>query len=264
MALTRTIWKNKFTIDNFPSWICPSCAKGILVGDKKSIKTVESFSSIEARNHDDWDPEWVSGSFGGTLKCNNSNCEEPILIIGKMDVVGEQEYDEQFGDWNFTYSEFLFPIAFVPTLHIFSIHSDVPDEIRKAVIDSFKVYWIDISSCGNKIRKVIELVMDEQKVSKTFIDRGKRKGYTLHKRIEIFKVTKTEEADLLMAIKWIGNSGSHTNEELTKDDILDAYEILEHVITKLYEKDSNRLKKLSKTINKKRKPIGHKRAVKKK
>ena len=264
MAITRTIWKNQFTVENVPSWTCPTCNSGSLIGDKKTIKVVESIDSKNGRKEDEWDPEWITGSFGGTLKCNNPKCGEAILIMGKMNVEGDHEYDEQNGGWNFSYSEFLFPLAFIPTINIFPIHSDVPKDIKEAMMESFKIYWIDIASCANKIRIVIELIMDEQKIAKTYLQSGKRKGYSLHRRIELFKTTKPDEAELLMAIKWIGNSGSHINDDLTKDDILDAYEILEHVTTKLYEKDSHRLKKLSKSINKKRKPIGLKRVVKKK
>ncbi len=78
----------------------------------------------------------------------------------------------------------------------------------------------------------------------------------LHKRIERFKIKNPEQAESLMAIKWIGNSGSHTSTSLTKDDILDSFEILEYVTTKLYETDTKRITQLTKQINKKKKPIG--------
>ena len=101
------------------------------------------------------------------------------------------------------------------------------------------------------------------KISKTYVDKSKRKPLSLHKRIENFRTTHPREADLLMAIKWIGNSGSHTNEPLTKDDILDGFEILDHVTISLYETESIRINKLSKKINQRKKPIG-KSASKKK
>ena len=229
---------------------------GSLIGPKENIKVVESRASQKARSDDDWTPDWISGSFGGTLKCNNVKCGESVLIMGIMSVEDDVEYDEETGMGNLTFSEELFPVAFIPTINIFTIHLDAPGPIKAAVLEAFKVYWIDIASCGNKIRIVVESIMDDQKILKTYINGGKRTGYSLHKRIELFKSTKPEEADLLMAIKWIGNSSSHTGDILTRDDILDAFEILEYVLTKLYEKDSARLKKLSKAINKKKKPIG--------
>ena len=263
MAITRTIWKNWFTADNIPAWTCPSCNHGTLTAEKKDIKTFEAISSQNSRQEEDWDPEWVWGQFTGILKCDDEKCGETVVMAGRMDVQGDHEYDEQFEGYNFVYLEYLRPNIFMPTLNIFQIHKDVPKDICKAIKESFKLFWIDSSSCGNKIRTVVELIMDEQKVAKTYIDRGKRKGYSLHKRIELFKAIKPDEAELLMAIKWIGNSGSHVNDELKKDDTLDAYEILEYVTIKLYEKDTHRIKALSKTINKRKKPIGTKRAKKK-
>lgn len=263
MAITRTIWKNWFTKGNIPSWACPSCSYGVLIANEGDIKMFESLSSQNARLDDGWDPEWVWGQFTGTLKCDNEKCGETVVVSGNMHVQGDHEYDEQFEGYNFVYVESLQPKIFMPSLNIFQIHKDVPEEICEAIKESFKLFWIDSSSCGNKIRTVVELIMDEQKIVKTYVDRGKRKGYSLHKRIELFKAVKPEEADLLMAIKWIGNSGSHVNDELNKDDTLDAYEILEHVTTKLYEKDSHRIKALSKTINKRKKPIGVKRTSRK-
>jgi hypothetical protein len=105
--------------------------------------------------------------------------------------------------------------------------------------------------------------MDSKKIAKSYLDGNKRKEYKLHNRIELFKTSNPEEADSLMAIKWIGNSGSHKSDVLTKDDILDGFEILDHVTTKLYETESKKIKKLREQINKRRKPIGNTKRKKK-
>jgi hypothetical protein len=264
MAISRIIWKSSFTAKNIPSWRCPTCHNGILEADETDITIIESETSKSARDHEYWEPEWISGSFNGTIRCNNKLCKESVFFLGEMVVDRDYVYDEEYGPSN-SFSEFLHPKAFSPTLHAFTVHNEVPQEIKNAIVDSFKVYWMDTSSCGNKIRVVAELIMDEQGIPKTYIDKKKRKGYTLHKRIELFKVTNPNEADLLMAIKWIGNFGSHASDLLTKDDVLDAYEILELVISKLYEReDSIRVKKLSKDIVKRKKPLGLKSVRKKK
>jgi len=259
MAITRTIWKNWFRTEDVPAWPCPTCNKGILIGGKKDIKVYENVTSAAYRRDSDWEPYWISGHFTGVLKCNNEKCEERVVVSGEMAVDEAHEYDTEFQGWNFSYIEVLKPQIFIPSLNIFQFHKDVPKQISEAIGESFKLFWIDSSSCGNKIRTIIEIIMDEQKIAKTYTSKGKRKGHSLHKRIELFKNVKVEEGELLMAIKWIGNSGSHWEHELTKDDTLDAYEILEHCITKLYEKDSQRIKILSKTINKRKRPNSTKR-----
>ncbi|TLX23535.1 DUF4145 domain-containing protein [Chryseobacterium indologenes] len=62
-----------------------------------------------------------------------------------------------------------------------------------------------------------------------------------------------------MAIKWIGNYGSHSSDTISKDDLLDSYEILEHVTENLYGKQLQRIERISKIINKKKKPLNTKK-----
>lgn len=93
--------------------------------------------------------------------------------------------------------------------------------------------------------------MNQQKVKKTYIQKGKRRRFTLHQRIEEFKLVKFEIANFLLAIKWIGNSGSHIG-KLESKDILVAYELLEHTLNKLFDDKDSELKKKSKEINQRR------------
>lgn len=256
MAITRSIFKNSFQTTNTPDWVCPTCHKGLLRAENKKIELYESASSLSIRYDEYWEPEWLHGIFLGLLKCSNTSCNETVVLTGEYESEEEHEYDYSSDSFNMILKQNLTPTSFNPPLHIFQINKNVPENIQKEIINSFNIFWLDIASCANKVRVVVELIMDDKKVAKTFLDRGKRKSYTLHKRIELFKINNIEQAELLMAIKWIGNSGSHINTELTKDDILDSFEILEHVITNLYETDTKRITKLTKQINKRKKPIG--------
>jgi hypothetical protein len=263
MSINRLLFKSPFTLNNVPSWICPTCKTGILKGDKKSIKAYESIESKSVHSHEAWEPDWINGAFVGILNCSNSDCGEAVSILGKMNYVEGQEYDYELDRLDFHYQEELTPLQLYPTISIFQIQEEVPDKIKNIIMNSFSLYWLDLSSCANKIRTAAEYIMDDRKVPKTFLSKGKRKGHSLHKRIELFSKTNQEVAELLMAIKWIGNTGSHQFDNLTKDDILDSFEILEQVTFRLYDTSSNRIKKMSKIINKKRRPIG-KRTIKKK
>lgn len=78
----------------------------------------------------------------------------------------------------------------------------------------------------------MELLMDAHKIHKTAISRkpGKlRSRLTLHKRIELFKKKNQKVGEILEAIKWIGNKGSHADKQLLVNETMDAYELLEHV-----------------------------------
>ena len=60
--------------------------------------------------------------------------------------------------------------------------------------------------------------------------------------------------DILYAIKWLGNAGSHSSSEITLDDVFDAYELMHHVLIELYQ-PKNRLNKLAKAIRKRKGPL---------
>lgn len=253
MKINRELFEDKFTIESIPQWFCPICNKGLLKGNKKTIELIETVDSQNNRIVDDWCPEMYSGNFRGILKCNNNLCNENIFLIGQSFLEEVNISDKDQLDIN--HETYLYPKLFLPTLAIFEIHKDVPNSIVNLIYESFELYWIDEGSCANKIRIVVEHLLDLQKVVKTKLFKGKRIWFPLHKRIELFSNKRPLEAEELMAIKWIGNNGSHVNDRLKKNDLLDAYDILRHVTTKIYEKDSNHVNQLAKKINKAKKPL---------
>lgn len=84
--------------------------------------------------------------------------------------------------------------------------------------------WASPSSAANRLRYAVEEILD---------DRGILRSGTLHARIEKFRAFSPDMAEALMAVKWIGNEGSH-EDVLTTADILEGAEILEHVVVALY------------------------------
>jgi len=76
---------------------------------------------------------------------------------------------------------------------------------------------------------------------------------SLHERIELYEKKNNEIAQMLMAIKWLGNAGSHDGKRLTIKKILDAYEIVEHVLEELYSPRKHRVNSLVRTINRSKK-----------
>ncbi|GAA3482233.1 hypothetical protein GCM10018966_067650 [Streptomyces yanii] len=72
-------------------------------------------------------------------------------------------------------------------------------------------------------------------------------------RARIFACTAghPEEADLLEAVKWIGNDASH-EDSLSVADVLDGVELLEHALRLLYDTRPVVLKERATRINKQR------------
>ena len=119
--------------------------------------------------------------------------------------------------------------------------------------EAFRLTFISPSSASNKVRIAIEILLSTFKIPKTEIIKGKRRRISLHNRITKAKNKKPKLGkleDILIALKWIGNSGSHEDSsELTLDDIFNAYELMEHVLSEIYL-PNDKLLKLAKFINK--------------
>lgn len=92
--------------------------------------------------------------------------------------------------------------------------------------------------------------------------RGKRETLSLHARIEKFKTKDAEAANYLLAIKWLGNAGSHSGlDNVDDDDLLGGFELIEHVIERLYVRQEARLKQIAKGLNhRKGKPVRRRRS----
>lgn len=87
------------------------------------------------------------------------------------------------------------------------------------------------NAAANKIRIAIEYLL-----SNIHATEGKK----LHSRIEAAykdKKISTNLRDLLLAIKWLGNDGSHANITLSTDDILFAYSMIEKAFEEIYPID---------------------------
>jgi hypothetical protein len=144
---------------------------------------------------------------------------------------------------------------------------DIPEATPEPVVDelleSFQLYWCDPLACANRIRSAVEKLLTSQKIPQT--NGGSTKGsgrrfLSLHARIERFHAKQPGIADKLMALKWIGNAGSHAA-AITKDDTLDGYELLDWVLDALYAKRHRRASALSKEINRRRAPRSPRRGT---
>ena len=248
---------NSFTVDKLPKWKCPTCKEVPLTCEK--IKSYESPSSLSCRHEKNLQSFEKWGIFAGLLKC--TNCLEQIVVSGNMQgnfqrrkYVDEDLFEERE---IIVDVEELVPTHFNPPIHIFDINKGVPKEIKDEIINAFKLYWLDQNACANKIRIAVEKIMDNKKVRKTFLTNSrKRKRFSAHERIELFKKTNPKVANLLEAIKWIGNAGSHNERYLTKEDVLFGFDMLKLATEKLYDKGESEIIKKSKVINKRKKPIG--------
>jgi hypothetical protein len=242
-----TIWEKRyFDIDSNIDWPCPNCYYTSLFLVKEKFYSEETANSKKTYKdyYDDWEPEWAELIFNGQLKCKS--CSENIFFTG----VGKPQYNRSFnpiyGDYNEEYIDTFTPTFFQPTIKIFKIPDQCGDDLKEEIENSFKLFWCDLQSCANKIRIALELLMNEQKVKK--LDNS-RKKMSLHKRIEIYQ--NIEVRDWLLAIKWIGNTGSHLG-NIEVIDILETYQLLEFSLNKIYNDHTKKINRIAKGINKSR------------
>lgn len=209
-----------FNEEYFPQITCPTCKFGLLEMEPASFKFKETVDSVRARSDPDWDPDWIRYVFVGLLKCNNRRCSETVAFSGEGSVEPFDDYDA--GEQHCL--ETFYPKFFVPSPDIFPIPPRCPQEVQSILRESFRIAWQDLSAAGNKLRVAIERMIDT-------INPGA--GGKLHNKLEALKKTNQEVSDMLMSVKWIGNSGSHTA-ELKECDVAVAYQIMHKVLEKLY------------------------------
>lgn len=245
-----SIWTQRHFYENSEiQWNCPTCNAKSLEFVKDKLITEETIESKKIRKTDDsWEVEWIELNVNGTIKCKN--CDEFIFFIGKGNPVQNGYYDYELDDFVEEYNTSFTPIFINPTIHIFPISKNCPESVQEVIIDSFRFFWCDLESCVNKIRVSIELLLNEQKVKKFEIIGGKRRPISLHKRIQLFG--NNDVKDLLTAIKWIGNTGSHNSSDLETIDVIETYKLLEFSLKKLYENEEKEIKKITDEIIKRK------------
>ena len=97
--------------------------------------------------------------------------------------------------------------------------------------------------------------MTDQRIPRTTINkRRKRVSIPLHTRIEKFSEKKKKLSEYIMAIKWLGNAGSHA-EGVPRDELSNAFELVEAVLEEIYEGTHRRLSAYSKKVIKRKGPL---------
>lgn len=202
----------------FPDLPCPACGSPS-VYDRDSLIRYETAASR---------PRYEEYVVTCRFLCNT--CREQIIMTGKG-------YNENtlWGDEGYCSSNRIFytPLFFTPTVHLFVIPAGCPPDVRHEVVKSFSLFWHDIDSCVNKLRQALEWVVGGCATGRPASPAGKEKPVsepTLHERIESFKKKNRKVREMLEAVKWIGNKGSHAGHELLVNEAWDAYELLEYAL----------------------------------
>lgn len=243
--INRELWKNQ-SFQNINRYPCPYCNTGILTGINKPIIEITN-SGKEYAEHNY--PYGISHIFSGLLKCSNDKCNDVVAVIGEYLTDIDASFQNDYNEYIENYINLFQPKFFYPNLKLFPIVKEIPSNVKDLINEAFALYFSDYSSCANKIRTAIETILDDLKIDRTYMNPKNEKVriLSLHKRIEIYEKENPDLAKLLMAMKIIGNEGSHST-TTSIDNLLDAFEILEHFIENVYSKNSERIKELADKI----------------
>ena len=245
MPIDRNLWKPRY--DTFPRWPCPACSTGRLHVVDETLKKLDA--SAAAAGHDAWEPDWIRYRFCCLLRYDIPECAEIVALagIGQVEEVGDGISEERY---EARYS----PKFFVDVPPIIQVADEVPETISQRLKADFALYWVDSDASANKIRAAVEALLDDQSVRKTLVDRnGKRRRIDLYNRIVAYKDRHEDAAKALLAIKWLGNVGSHSNGSgSSKSKVLNALDIFSHVLEVLYVRNAQRIARLAARINRQR------------
>lgn len=224
---------------------CSNCHTGILVPVKTQDKIIKEKTAYLKSSEKE---EYYNG-YDYELRCcyvflcNNRECEESYLVIGKEYEDGEYEYNPATGYEERIDITFFQPLYFYPTIHLFDLSKHIPKAISDEVIKSFSLFFNDLSSSANKLRLVLELVMNNLNIP---MINNKGKSIDLHNRILLFGKIDSDMSEKLLATKIVGNSGSHVG-HIEKSDIIDAFEIIEDALYELYVRKQKSIELKNKT-----------------
>jgi hypothetical protein len=212
------------------------------------------------RDEQAFEPEQIVGRFAAVLTC--VGCKADIGIAGEYRVQDDRHIDPEFGEGG-DYVEYYRPRYFTDSPRLIECPPATPVAVLNEIAGSFQQYWSDPNSCANRIRSSVELLLTDQRVPKSSgrDKEGRWKFLKLHSRIERFAQFQQALAEKLMAVKWLGNAGSHSD-SLDQDDLLDGYEILAFVLDELYSDRKRRVESLTRSINRRKAPRSHRRRQK--
>ena len=255
--MDRKLYKLPFRKEYTPSWVCPKCGKGILKIKADTFNKVETPASKKAHGHEEWDPGCIEYVYSCLLVCSNEVCKDVVANSGEGFVDVDIDYEDN-GQPVQGWFDFFRPKYFYPHLKLFSLPAGTPKDVVEEINQSFELFFCNPPSASNHIRIALENLLTYMKVKRNETKNGKTLFLNLHKRIDLIPAKYQRLKDFCLAIKWLGNAGSHSDKKITLDDVMDAYEIMDEMLRELLDKKQEHIKKLVKAINKKKGPKGKK------
>lgn len=248
--INRDLYKKYFTQDSIPNWVCPTCQIAVLNTTSEHFIFEDTAITKQSWNEDWFDPDMARYTYTALFTCSNPSCKEAVASSGFGSL--EEEYIHTPSGYEREYVSYFRPLFFHPPLKFFQIPNDTPDNVKKAIEASFSLSFSNKSAAVNQIRIALECLLNNLGIPQVSNENIKSKRLSLHDRVELLTHKYPKLKDICLAIKWLGNSGSHCEEEMTMDNVLDGYEMMSFVLDELYDNKHERIAILAKQINDKK------------
>lgn len=255
MTFKRDLWKEKF--HSLPSWPCPTCRDGRLVVVKPSVLSVESDLSKAGRAYDEWEPDWIVKRFTAHMTCSDSSCGERVAVAGVVTTEMDYDYDND-GHTVVAVTDRFHPSSISPPPLVIEVPRGTPENVVGELQRASAVIWLDVGSSANKLRSAAEELLTALKIPRTYLasvkgGKKERRLLSLAKRIDRLRIKNADAANLLESIRWLGNVGTHDGlDQIDRNDLLNAFEIFQHVLEQIFDPKHKRLAKAAKDIARRR------------
>ena len=215
----------------WPRPACPACQVGYVRFAKPD--EYEDHASASAHGDPDWDPEWVSGTFTIKGQCENPGCQLIVHGTGDYQVAYAEKSVDEHSRYQ-TYASYYRLKHLHPPMLLMSIPKTAPDQMKEGVLGASRVLFTAANVAATALRATVESFMTTEGISPT---RANGQFRPAHERIEEWgKVDAARQrvADLFLAVKWLGNAGTHEGANLTTKQVLDGAGLLDEAFHRLF------------------------------
>lgn len=241
MPVDRGLWKRGLDRTSAPPWPCPRCSRGTLRLQRDTLDFAETALSKPGDSDEGFSLLDIEYAFSALLKCDA--CKNAVSCCGTGGYTVEDYHDPEGNAYE--YVEFFAADYFSQPMPLLRLDRRWPKAIREQLNLSFLVFFCDLGAAANHVRSCIEAMLTEREIP-VVTKKGLR--LSLQERIKSFKEIDAENAERAEALKWIGNIGSHGG-TLTRQELFDAYDILEWLLEDVYIGHYRSLKKKVEEIN---------------
>ncbi len=222
-----------FRRNDLPAWRCPTCLNETLEVVADSFKTAETSETTTYRDELWFDEEMAKGVFSCLLRCSRQACREHVALSGQ--VISLEEFNDEMTErW---YQSGYRPKHFYPPLPLFLPPEKCPAEIFDMLDEISALIPSHPASAVNIMRTVLEMMLDSIGVPREKAElnkKGQKIQLTTHKRISDYSAMLEPKNEAFMALKWLGNHGSHGGSKITRSAIDDACVIIGDLIEFLF------------------------------